>query len=91
MSEVKTFFRTCPSCGRRFEIRLISKKLIGTQRIEEEMPIEDDSLFEWPDFYLPVGETEPAVVDVEEFQYAYKCKHCSHEWVEKHEELDRES
>ena len=66
------------------------QEVIGTQRIEEEMPIEDDSLFEWPDFYLPVGETEPAVVDVEEFQYAYKCKHCGHEWVEKHEEVDRE-
>jgi len=89
MSEIKTFFRTCPSCGRRFEIRLIGKSLVGTQRIKEEMPIDSDYTV-WPDYYLPVGLTEPAVIDVEEFQYAYKCKHCGHEWVEKHEEEYRE-
>jgi hypothetical protein len=30
-------------------------------------------------------EGEPSVVDVEEFQYRYRCKHCAHEWSEVHE------
>jgi hypothetical protein len=89
MSEIKTFFRTCPSCGRRFEIRLVNKKLVGTERIKEEMPVNDGYLV-WPGSSVLVGETEPAVIDVEEFQYAYKCKHCGHEWLEKHEREERE-
>lgn len=91
MSEIKTFFRTCPSCGRRFEIRLMSKKLIETQRIKEQMPRANNYFGGWPGSYLLVGETEPVMIDVEEFQYAYKCKHCGHEWLEKHEEEHRES
>ncbi len=27
----------------------------------------------------------PSIVDVEDFQYTYKCKHCGHEWSEVHE------
>jgi hypothetical protein len=67
----------------------MSKKLVGTQRIKEEMPVNDDYLV-WPGSSVLVGETEPAVIDVEEFQYAYKCRHCGHECVEKHEEEFRE-
>jgi DNA-directed RNA polymerase subunit RPC12/RpoP len=89
MSKVETFFRRCPSCGRRFEIQLVSKKLVESERIKEEMPI-NNYASEWPETFLPVGEDEPAVVDVEEFQYAYKCKHCGHEWAEKREETVRE-
>jgi hypothetical protein len=38
--EIRRFFRHCPSCGRRFEIRLVSKDLIGetTSSGEEESP-----------------------------------------------------
>ncbi|MBO0888166.1 hypothetical protein J2P12_03610 [Candidatus Bathyarchaeota archaeon] len=40
--------------------------------------------------YYLVTEGAPVTIDREEFQYAYKCGHCSHEWsekrVEKHEE-----
>jgi len=32
MSGITTFFRHCPSCGRRFEIRLQGKSLVGTER-----------------------------------------------------------
>jgi DNA-directed RNA polymerase subunit RPC12/RpoP len=91
MSEIKTFFRICPSCGRRFEIRLMSKKLIETRKIKQEVP-RIRNYTGWPPIPgIPVGETEPAEIDVDEFQYAYKCKHCGHEWLEKHEEEDKES
>jgi transcription elongation factor Elf1 len=76
MSEVKVFFRHCPSCGRRFEIRLVSKKLV-----EEEKDFVDPS-----STVLPTVLTDgmPAIVDTKEFQYAYRCKHCGHEWSEFH-------
>ena len=32
MSEVKTFFRYCPACGKRFHIKLVSKKLVRDER-----------------------------------------------------------
>jgi hypothetical protein len=32
MPNITTFFRHCPSCGRRFEIRLIGKSLVGTEK-----------------------------------------------------------
>jgi hypothetical protein len=38
-----------------------------------------------------VQENVPTTIDVEEFQYSYKCKHCGHEWSEKKFEEQRES
>jgi hypothetical protein len=36
---------------------------------------------------IPVLEEGVTVtLDIEEFQYNYKCKHCGHEWSEKHTE-----
>jgi hypothetical protein len=37
-----------------------------------------------------VQEGRPIIADIEEFQYTYKCKHCGHEWSEKHVEEHRE-
>ena len=39
---------------------------------------------------VTVYEGKPIVVDVEQFQYSYKCKHCGHEWTEKHVERHKE-
>jgi len=74
MPEAKIFFRHCPSCGRRFEIRLVSKKLVE----EEEVFVSPSS----PLAPLILDEGMPRIVDTEEFQYAYRCKHCGHEWSE---------
>ena len=32
MSGVTTYFRHCPSCGRRFEIRLVERDLVKTEK-----------------------------------------------------------
>ena len=82
MSGVRTFFRHCPSCGRRFEIRLVSKKQVETGTFEEK-----DERIETAGFGLRVApvmveQNIPTVVDVEDFQYSYKCKHCGHGWSE---------
>jgi hypothetical protein len=36
--------------------------------------------------YALVEAGVPVTLDIEEFQYVYKCKHCGHEWYEKHTE-----
>ena len=37
-----------------------------------------------------VHDERPIMLDIEEFQYHYKCKHCGHEWTEHHQEEHRE-
>jgi hypothetical protein len=61
-NEIRTFFRTCPSCGRRFEIRLVSKKLISetTTSGEEESPSPtamQDQVAPMPDPIISSGST----------------------------------
>lgn len=89
MSEIKTFFRHCPSCGRRFEIRLVSKKAVGekSEFVEADMegagPIE-----ETVGDFVSLGVDAPVIVDEKDFRYSYRCKHCGHRWSEVHEELE---
>lgn len=92
MSEVDAFFRFCPGCGKRFHIKLVSKKLVDSKRetfeqkravVMGRMPLQlgpraggflgNSTILE---------EGVPVTVDVEDFQYSYKCKHCGHEWTE---------
>ncbi len=91
------FFRHCPGCGRRFHIKLVNKSLVS--RETETVPTRQVVSSQ---YRIPTGpqrgagiisgpptvvlEGEPIVIDIEEFQYTYKCKHCGHEWSEKHVE-----
>jgi DNA-directed RNA polymerase subunit RPC12/RpoP len=97
------FFRHCPECGRRFHIKLESKNLVSEHREstpgrKELRPLVirgggrpgSGAYMATPD-PIAVQEGKPIIVDIEEFQYAYKCKHCGHEWSEKHLESRRES
>jgi DNA-directed RNA polymerase subunit RPC12/RpoP len=80
MSGVRTFFRHCPSCGRRFEVRLVRKEAVGEQDLSEtEERIRAPFIAPAPTL---MTEDAPVVVNIEEFQYTYKCKHCGHEWSE---------
>jgi hypothetical protein len=87
MSEARDFFRICPACGRRFHIKLVSKKLISERKDVEE--IKTATLTQSPQGFYMAGmspvvleDTVPVTIDVEDFQYSYKCKHCGHEWSE---------
>jgi ribosomal protein L44E len=86
MSEVKTFFRFCPSCGKRFHIKLVSKKLVDSKRetSEQKQSVRGYGTYGYRGGMGPlvVEENIPVTVDVEDFQYSYKCKHCGHEWTE---------
>lgn len=85
------FFRHCPSCGRRFHIKLVSKKMLAEHRetINEPGGLLVEQFRGSPT--LAVYEGGPIFVDVEEFQYSYKCKHCGHEWSENRIKEQREN
>jgi DNA-directed RNA polymerase subunit RPC12/RpoP len=84
MSGIVTFFRHCPSCGRRFEIRLVKKEL----EKENSRVIVPNSPRAWGSRGGTAGielrEDEPLLIDVKEFNYSYRCGHCGHEWSEIH-------
>jgi DNA-directed RNA polymerase subunit RPC12/RpoP len=86
MSSVSTFFRHCPYCGRRFEIRLVEKKKVDSADIVEEEKIQSqtDPFLGTTPAPLPIvlQENVPKIVDVKEFRYTYRCKHCGHQWSE---------
>ncbi len=97
LSSVKTFFRHCPSCGRRFEIRLVKKEEVDSEELEENLPrpglanpIIERAMVTNPVTPVLTGspiklsEGEPSIVDIEDFRYTYRCKHCGHEWSEVH-------
>ena len=90
LSEVRTFFRFCPACGKRFHIKLVSKKLEDERREQSEITRATGS-YRTPSSYggvsmpaVVVEEKVPITIDVEDFQYTYKCKHCGHVWSELH-------
>ncbi|OLE91674.1 MAG: hypothetical protein AUF79_03075 [Crenarchaeota archaeon 13_1_20CM_2_51_8] len=81
------FFRHCPQCGRRFHIKLEAKKLVGVDHESRSRPSRGVPLtggMTWQTMHAIVQDERPVVLDIEKFQYAYKCKHCGHEWSEKH-------
>ena len=89
------FFRHCPGCGRRFHIKLVDKKMVELERksvTRRESTVlygGSPSISASPAFFL-VQEGKPVIIDVEEFQYAYRCQHCGHEWSEKRVEEHKE-
>ena len=90
MNEVRNFFRRCPSCGRRFSIKLTDRKLVRedmetrVQKVRAEgTDIQVGNMYQNPNpqvLYVDV----PVTVDVADFQYSYKCGHCGKVWDETH-------
>jgi len=91
MSEVKTFFRHCPACGRRFEIRIVKKTTRNGDTYGSEIPGSEPVEMRARAAPLLVFEsTEPVTVEEKEFTYQYVCKHCGHQWTETREGFDVE-
>jgi DNA-directed RNA polymerase subunit RPC12/RpoP len=85
MSAFRTLFRHCPACGRRFEIRIVKRDVEeGDPQIEEMPPAVVDSShgLPLPSLILDQMGTEPVMVEEQEFNYTYRCKHCGHQWSE---------
>jgi DNA-directed RNA polymerase subunit RPC12/RpoP len=92
MPEVKTFFRYCPSCGRRFHIKLVSKKLVDSHRdtYEQKRYVGRPNVSGGVMSNSRILEENVLVsVDVEDLQYSYKCSHCGHRWTEERVEKHR--
>jgi hypothetical protein len=87
MSEIEAFFRHCPACGRRFEIRLVGKRPVGTREetYEKRVSVPLGGLgYSGVSARPPliVQEDVPTTVGITDFNYTYKCRHCGHEWTE---------
>ena len=92
-SEVRRFFRHCPGCGRRFEIRLVGRKLVEIKEETADL-VPPVSSFEGSAAYTqpyvvrqPAGhvilrDASPMTIDVAQFSCTYKCARCGHEWTE---------
>ena len=87
-------FRHCPQCGRRFHVILVGKTIVDKR---EETTIVKTAISTMPagsarggmGVPLVVEEDVPTTINVEDFQYSYKCKHCGHEWSETRTEQSR--
>jgi predicted RNA-binding Zn-ribbon protein involved in translation (DUF1610 family) len=92
MSEVRAFFRHCPACGRRFEIRVVRKEARKDDSYASEMPrLDTDTTKAKALAPLLLNEAdEQVVVEEKELGYTYICKHCGHKWTELHEDIDVE-
>ena len=85
MSQVQEIFRHCPECGRRFHIKLVSKELVGERKDVEEMKqarMSGAGSSGQSIGYVVAEENIPITIDIRDFKYNYKCKHCGHMWTE---------
>ncbi len=101
MSSIRAFFRHCPSCGRRFEIRLLSKGPValetetvaadaGEDRVGASTPPRVMDTQSPPSYHLLSHDSSPLTVLEEEFLYSYMCKHCGHTWSEERFKFEAE-
>ena len=91
MPDFTTIFRSCPNCGKHFEIRITGKKLVDEQVVSTPFnPVMVKGSFDQgPVLRTPMMLTSGVnTVDTKEFQYSYECKHCGHKWVEMVEKRD---
>ncbi len=94
MSTGHDYFRTCPSCGKRFHVKRVGEQLIGEEVEQGEVAkvhgrALSGSVMRFvrtardPTSEILPGESgDPEVVADETFRDEYKCGHCGHEWSE---------
>jgi hypothetical protein len=100
MPGVGTFFRHCPSCGKRFHVKVVGEKLVGEELVGEEIRPGVPAEFHHAVLNIksiatsrrdesgvagPLGaEGDQTVAGSETFQYSFRCQHCGHGWTEEH-------
>ena len=92
MSELRTFFRHCPACGRRFEIRVTKTQPPEDDSYDSEVPSSDIESISAKALNPLVLDSanQPLTVEERELSYTYTCKHCGHQWTEVHDKVDYE-
>ncbi|MDE1853705.1 MAG: hypothetical protein KGI38_08165 [Thaumarchaeota archaeon] len=82
---MREFLRRCPACGRRFTVRLQSKKLVDTEEHTERITHDIVILARGgrDSRVIPAGATfEDVPIEVEKFDVTFECKSCHHKWTE---------
>lgn len=85
---MKEFLRECPSCGRRFVLRVLSKNLVdrqsGTERIVHDIVSVAPDGPGGAHLYAPpnAATVEEVPIQRETFDVALECRHCHHKWTE---------
>lgn len=82
MSGLAAFFRYCPQCGKRFDVRLEGKKLVSEKDTVVGRYTNTAIYGHLGGPYLRGKPREE--IDEEDFLYAYRCNHCGHQWSEVH-------
>jgi hypothetical protein len=82
MSGIKAFLRSCPFCGQRFYVRLVGEILVGTAA--REATIEPTGGGRGGRTEAEASSSTQFMVEEDECQDSYKCKHCGYEWSEIH-------
>jgi predicted RNA-binding Zn-ribbon protein involved in translation (DUF1610 family) len=97
---IRTFFRHCPNCGRRFEIRLVSEKEVDGSEVlsKNTLPATPPGIVgsgaggtmgRSGGYMMLTNSTNPIVIESRELQDTYKCGHCGHMWTEIREDDKR--
>lgn len=88
------FLKTCPKCGRRFEVERVGKTVT---KDDANLP-EEKSAVELSESGVTSGPPAVTSVEMEDVPYdkvfeddtysdTYKCKHCGNTWIETHEKV----
>lgn len=77
-----TFFRQCPGCKKRFQIKILGKEALESETVMERQPFVSEYFSGSADEYLELNETIPALIELEKFRYAYRCSRCGRQWTE---------
>ncbi|MDE1858557.1 MAG: hypothetical protein KGI26_05790 [Thaumarchaeota archaeon] len=82
---MRDFLRKCPACGRRFAVRLQSKKLVATEENTQQIAHDVVVLAGGgrDARVIPAGVTyEDLHIETEKFAVTYECGRCHHSWTE---------
>jgi hypothetical protein len=62
----------------------VSKKEVDSESLDEDEEKSPTAVIRSSLLVTPtmMQEDAPVIVDIEDFQYTYRCKHCGHEWSE---------
>ena len=93
MPGLPPIFRHCPSCGRRFEIRLVGKEEVAaTESVATTRKERPFIYYAGRNKYSvrvhldstrgPVTADVPTLDEDDIVRYEYRCVHCGHEWTE---------
>lgn len=80
MFSIRTFLRSCPSCGRRFGVKFAGKTEVDD--LGEKETREQTNKFVSGLAYQTghTGSEVNEMADTKEFRLSYRCKYCGHQW-----------